>query len=294
MEKALGIAQGRKLPRLARRPFLHSTARQQISQPTRHRGTKVLYFVDTYANYYDPQLAEALVAVMRHNQIGVYVHPRQLHSGMPMIAAGALDTARGVAQHNISLLAEAVRQGYTIVASEPSAALCLVREYPALIDDDEAQLVAAHTNDACHFLWRRHQAGRLQLDFQPQNLSLAYHAPCHLLALEVGTPGENLLRLIPGISVHKINGGCSGMAGTFGLKRENYRNSLRAGWPLISNLRESIEQIGTTECSTCKMQMEQATSKPTLHPLKLLAMAYGLMPEVAALVSRRGERLVVT
>ena len=38
--------------------------------------------------------------------------------------------------------------------------------------------------------------------------------------------------------------------------------------------------IGATECSSCKMQMEQGTTTPTLHPIKLLALAYGLMPEI--------------
>jgi Fe-S oxidoreductase len=84
------------------------------------------------------------------------------------------------------------------------------------------------------------------------------------------------------------------MAGTFGLKRVNYRSSLRAGWPLISALRESRWQAGTTECSACKMQMEQGTSKPTIHPLKLLALAYGLMPEVASLLTKRGQELIVS
>jgi hypothetical protein len=30
--------------------------------------------------------------------------------------------------------------------------------------------------------------------------------------------------------------------------------------------------------------MEQGTTKPTLHPIKLLALSYGLMPEVARLL----------
>ncbi len=103
-----------------------------------------------------------------------------------------------------------------------------------------------------------------------------------------------MLRLIPGLGVQHIEKGCSGMAGLWGLKRENYRTSLRAGWGLISELREAKLQAGVTECSACKMQMEQGTSKPTIHPLKLLAFSYGLMPEVADLLTRRGEELVVT
>jgi FAD/FMN-containing dehydrogenase/Fe-S oxidoreductase len=294
MEKALGVARGRKLPRFASRSFLRIASRRRWTRPTRRGISKVLYFVDTYANYHDPQLAEALVAVLEHNAIAVYVPPGQQSSAMPMISLGALTKARQVAEHNVALLVEAVRQGYHIVATEPSAALALTHEYPVLLDDDDARLVAANTSEACTFLWKLHQAGKLQLDLRPVNALLGYHMPCHLKALQVGSPGENLLRLIPGLIINRTENGCSGMAGTFGLKRENYRASLRAGRALISSLRSPRLQAGTTECSACKIQMEQGAGKPTIHPIKLLALAYDLMPEVAELLSAPIEELVVT
>ena len=190
--------------------------------------------------------------------------------------------------------AEAVRQGYHVVTTEPSAALCLTHEYPNLLDDDDARLVAQNTSEACSYLWRMHQAGQLELDFKPVNFTLGYHQPCHLRALNIGSPGENLLRLIPGLTVQHIEQGCSGMAGTFGLKRKNYRSSLRAGWGLISAMRDADIQFGTTECSACKMQMEQGTAKSTIHPLKILAHSYGLLPNAERLFNTRGEDLVVT
>jgi len=294
IEKTLGIAQGRKLPKLAAKHFMRRAARRRLTKPTRRSGRKILYFVDTYANYHDPQLAEALVAVMEHNGVAVYVHPGQKSSGMAMISLGALEAARRLAAHNLALLAEAVRQGYHIVATEPSSALCLTHEYPALIDDDDARLVAENTSEACSYLWKMHQSGKLQLDLKPVNASLGYHLPCHLKALQSGSPGENLLRLIPGLIVTRIERGCSGMAGTYGLKKEHYRASLRAGWGLISTLREPALQAGATECSACKIQMEQGTTKPTIHPLKLLALAYDLMPEAASLLTAKGQELIVT
>ena len=130
VEKAFGIAQGRKLPRFASRSFLRRAARRRLTQPTRRSGRKVLYFVDTYANYHDPQLAEALVAVLEHNGVPVYVHPDQRASRHGYgIAWG--DRRRPHHRHRKrAILAEAVRQGYTIVTAEPSAALCLTHEYP--------------------------------------------------------------------------------------------------------------------------------------------------------------------
>jgi Fe-S oxidoreductase len=294
MEQTMGIAQGRKLPRVASRSFLRRAARRHLTRPSRRSGQKVVYFVDVYANYFDPQLAEALVAVLEHNGVAVYVPPSQKQAGMASIACGALDHARTLAQHNVSILAEAVRQGYHVVASEPAAALCLAHEYPQLIDDDDARLLAANSSEACSYLWAMHTRGQLQLDFRPLNFVLGCHTPCHLRALEIGLPGENLLGLIPGLTLRHIEAGCSGMAGTFGLLGRNFRSSLRAGWKLISRLRDPTLHAGTTECSACKIQMEQGTTKPTIHPIKLLALSYGLMPEIGGLLTRSNAELFVT
>jgi len=300
VEKLLGIAQGRKLPRFSSRPFLQQAAqrrlnrpqlnRPQLNRPQQNSAEKVLYFVDTYANYCDTQLADALLAVLEHNNISVYVPQGQLQAAMPLIARGVLDPARQIAEQNVALLAEAIRKGYTIVATEPSAVLALTHEYPILLpDDDDAELVSKHTFEACHYLWRCHQSGKLELDFTALSMTLGYHVPCHVKALEVGTPGENLLGLIPGLQIERLEKGCSGMAGLYGMQRRNYRNSLRAGMPLLTAIRTGSFQAATTECSTCKIQMEQGSTKPTIHPIKLLALAYGLMPELKPLLHSPGE-----
>ena len=38
--------------------------------------------------------------------------------------------------------------------------------------------------------------------------------------------------------------------------------------------------FGSTECSTCRMQMEDGAGKRTLHPAQYLALAYGYLPEL--------------
>jgi FAD/FMN-containing dehydrogenase/Fe-S oxidoreductase len=294
LEKVAGIAQGRKLPQIAAKPFVQLAHRRQLTRATTGGGRKVLYFVDTYANRFDVELADAMVAVFEHNGVEVYVPPDQQSSGMTALIAGAVNQAREIAAKNVAMLADAIRQGYHIVATEPAAALCLTHEYLHLLDDDDARLVAENTSEACAYLWRMHQQGQLELDLKPVNITLGYHQPCMIRALNVGSPGENLLRLIPGLTVKAIQEGCSGMAGIYGLKRESYRNSLRAGWSLISAMREPTLQVGATECCSCKMQMEQGTTKPTVHPLKLLALAYELRPELADVLMRRSGDLVIT
>jgi Fe-S oxidoreductase len=81
--------------------------------------------------------------------------------------------------------------------------------------------------------------------------------------------------------VHRIDASCSGMAGTFGLKRRNYWASLEAGRPMLEELRRPRVLAGAAECSACRMQMEEGSGKRALHPVQYLALAYGLMPEIA-------------
>jgi anaerobic glycerol-3-phosphate dehydrogenase C subunit len=294
LDRVLGIAQGRKLPRLSHLSFVRWAHRNKLSRGSRQHARKVVIFADAYVNWNDLELGQALVKVLQHNGIDVAVPQDQLVSGMSLISDGVLSRARKLAARNVELFAEYVRQGYKVVTTEPSAALALKHEYLNLLDDDDARLVAANTYEATHFLWELHQTGQLELDFRPVNQTVGYHLPCHQRALETGAPGINLMRLVPGLQVELIEKGCSGMCGTFGLKRRNYIRSLRTGLPLIKAMRSPAFVAGATECSTCKIQMEQGTNKPTIHPLKIIALAYGLMPQLGDLFNRRNEDLVVS
>ncbi|MHC2070768.1 anaerobic glycerol-3-phosphate dehydrogenase subunit C [Bremerella sp. T1] len=294
MERFIGLAKQRKLPRLANRSFVKQAARRGLTTASRRSGRKVLYFVDLYANLFDTQLAQAFVNVLDHNRIAVYVHPKQQVSGMPSISQGAVTMAARLAHKNVKALAEAVRQGYTIVATEPSAVMALTHEYPKLLDSDDAKIVAENTREACEFLWDLHHHGELELDLKPVNLTVGFHVPCHLRALHEHSYGQRILQLIPGLSVRSIEKGCSGMAGTFGLTRENFRSSLRIGWDLVVAMRAKQIQIGSTECSACKMQMEQAGNKAVVHPIKLLAKSYGILEQETDLFSPSAHELFVT
>lgn len=281
LERTTGLAAGRKLPAVARRTYLQEAASRKLNRPPAV-SEKIYYFVDTYANHFDTELATAFERIVKKHDVGFYAPSDQLHSGMAMISTGALDQARRIASRNVTRLAEIVRDGYAIVATEPSAVLALTHEYRHLLPEDEdTELVAASTYEACHYLWRRHTEARLRLDLAPMPYHVAHHTPCHMKALGVGSPAQNLLRLIPELRLVRMEKGCSGMAGVYGMTRRNYRSSLRAGLPLLSELRSGRHQLGSTECGSCRTQMEQAATVPTLHPIKLLAASYGLMPEVA-------------
>jgi len=297
LEKLLSLSGERRLPRFAARPFLRRAKRRGWSRKPRSARPRVAYFVDVYANFIDPQIAEAVVAVLHHNGFDVYVPPDQRGCGMAALAHGDLETAREAAEHNLRLFGEAAREGYTILCSEPTAALMLRRDYLDLIDDPDARLVAAQTVEFTAFLWDLHQQGRLRTDFRPLDLALGHHVPCHLKALYHAAGAlahaPALLSLIPGLRVHTIDVSCSGMAGTFGLRAENYRTSLDAGRRMLNELQRPRVLFGSTECGPCRMQMEDGAGKRTLHPAQYLALAYGLLPAVARRLDEPLRELVL-
>jgi FAD/FMN-containing dehydrogenase/Fe-S oxidoreductase len=281
LEKVFGVSRRRRLPAFASLSFLRLAHRRGWTRKPRSARPRVAYFVDVFANYNDPLIAEAVVSVLHHNGIEVYVPPGQVGSGMAPLAYGDVDTARETVQHNLRILAELAREGFPILCSEPTAALMLRHDALSLIDDADARLVAAQVVEFTAFLWDLHQQGLLRTDFAPLDISIGHHVPCHLKALGRPPAGPALLGLIPGVRAEMIDVSCSGMAGTFGFKSDRYELSLEAGRPMLAELARPKYLFGSTECSACRLQMEDGTGKRTLHPAQYLALAYGLLPGVA-------------
>ncbi len=295
-ERIFGIARDRKLPPFARRTFLRQVARLYGDRRLLvQKPRPVVYFVDHFVNYHDPDLGWAFIRVMEHLGIPVFVPPGQIGTGMAMISAGDLDAAREVALHNVRLLGEFAREGYSIVCTEPAAVVCLSQEYPRLIDHPDVDAVAARAVSAGDYLKRVRSPEQLARGLRSLGpLQVGYHTPCHLKAISPDRALVDMLRLIPGLDVRLIEKGCSGMAGAFGLTRDNFQTSLEIGRELLREMQHPDIMLGTTECSSCRLQMQQGTQKATVHPLKVLAIAYGLMPELRRQLLPGTQRLMTT
>jgi len=282
IEKAIGLDRRRRIPDFAGRPLLNTLPAEMTGTQPEPRRRAVVYFVDHFANYHDPELGRAFIAILEHHGFRVHVPGGQTGSGMALMTAGDLTAARKVADVNIRELASFAREGLPILCTEPAAALCLAQDYPLLSLNPDTQLVAAQVREAGAFLQQLQQNGELKKDLAPLPVRVGYHTPCHLKALAAGVPLKSLLELIPELEVVPLDHGCSGMAGTFGLTRRHFDQSLAIGRELINRLRDPDVILGATECSSCRIQMEQDSPVSTVHPLKMLAAAYGLMPDLRA------------
>lgn len=286
IEKTLQIPQNRTFPKLAKVTFLRRTQWTTLmSKPKSHTETRVALFIDTYANHFDTKLAELAVRILEHNGLEVYIPSRQRSSGLTAFTAGSIDRTERLARHNTRLLADLIRQGYRVVTLEPASASCLTKEYRYLVEGIDTALVSSNVVDFCNFLLERHREGKLRTDFNAVRGMVGYHAPCRSISntvrrVDTVVPGEELLRLIPELDVRRIEQGCCGLAGTYGLRQKNHRRSLQIGMKLFKELRQPEINFGATDCCACQLQMEHGVNnKPTYHPIRFLAFAYGLETE---------------
>ena len=289
-EKILGVSRRRAWPRVTHRTYLWRAWRQGLSRrppvDAQQARPRVAYFVDHFANYHDVGIAQATTAVLKHQGVEVHVPWRQRACGLAPLVEGDVDAARAIAARNVRTLAGLVRDGYTVVCSEPTAALTLTDDYLTLLGTPDAKLVAANTVELTQYLLRLHRAGQLRTDFNRLDANLGHHVPCHVKALGDAPAGPELLKLIPGVQVYEIDAGCSGMAGTWGLRASAHARSRVAGAALFAELARPRVMYGSTECSACRLQMHDGGGKRTLHPVQYLALAYGLMPELARQLAR--------
>jgi glycerol-3-phosphate dehydrogenase subunit C len=238
---------------------------------------KVAYYHGCSANYYEPHVGKATIAVLEHNGFEV-IMPEQVCCGLPMLSNAEFDAARKNAHKNINSLVKYARHGYKIVGASTSCILSLKSDYRHILDihTEEAELVARQSYDICEFLLDLAEAGELKTDFQRLDLTLPYHSPCQLKAHNMGLPAIELMEMIPGVKIDHVQADCCGIAGTYGYKKEKYNISMAVGKPLFDQVIASGSSVAVCDSETCRWQIERATEAKMIHPVELLAKAYGL------------------
>jgi glycerol-3-phosphate dehydrogenase subunit C len=175
---------------------------------------------------------------------------------------------------------EYARQGIPIVGTSTSCTLTIKEEAPELLEmyDSDTRLVAENTYDFNEFLMILFNKRSLNLGFKPIPLTLGYHIPCQYRAHRIGKPGLEVMNLIPGLNIVDSQATCCGIAGTYGYKAEKYNISMDVGKLLFSFISNDMGQSPVVVCDseTCRWQITHATGKPAVHPVELIAKAYGL------------------
>jgi len=279
IEKTAGVSSLRVLPPFARMRFTTWFKRRSALRVGKRQG-KVAIFPTCLVEYQQPQIGHDLVKVYERNGVECTLADTTACCGAPFLHSGDLKHFTKVARDNVKALADTVRRGNDIVVPQPTCSYVLKKDYVDYVGGADAELVAQHTYDAAEYLMKVHKAEGTTLDtefggFVPQTVT--YHTPCHLKAQNIGLKSRDLIKLT-GAKV-KLVQQCSGIDGMWGLRAENAELSIPIAGKLAEEIRRADGDVVAGDCHLANTAITEQTGEVPMHPLQLVARAYGIPEE---------------
>ena len=274
MEKVAGISRERRLPSFASIRF-SKWFRSRTPGPATPKREAVALFPSCLVEYQAPEIGRALVGVFERNGFACDLPEGQVCCGMPWLDAGDVERVRDAAQRNVAALTAAVDAGQSVVVPQPTCAYTIKEEYPAFLGTAAARRVADATFDASEFLMAKHRDRPLDTDFEGTTYeSILWHSACHYRAQQMGPKSRDLMALT-GAHV-EVAERCSAIDGTWGLRAENVELARKVARPLMEKVRESDAQLVAGDCRLANVAVEEGAERRPIHPLQVLARAYGI------------------
>jgi hypothetical protein len=288
VERWIGIAARRSLPRPARRSFLSTTVTPATADSisSSRSGMGVVLFIDTFSNHFDPDNAQAAVDVLsaagyRSRIARAPAGERPLCCGRTYFSQGMIEHARNEALRTVASLAPYAERGVPIVGLEPSCLLMLRDEYQVLGLGPHVEAIAKSALLLEEFLAREHDGKRLALPLQPLPFTRALvHGHCHQKAFGAIKAMRKVLGLVPQLKVELIEASCCGMAGSFGMEAEHYDVSMQmAELGLLPAVRQAgAADIVIANGTSCRHQIRDGAQREGVHLARVLQAALASKP----------------
>ena len=214
--RAAGVHPRRRLPKFAKRTFRDWFGKRDVNG---RGGREVLFFTDTFTNFFEPEVAIAAVNVLEGAGFRVSIAPRYVCCGRPLYDQGMLDEAKQRLTEVMRVLGPYFERDVPIVGVEPGCILTFRDELPKLFPGEKrARLLAERSFLLDEFL--AHEAP----EFAPPPLvgRALYHGHCHQRAIAGVDQEIALLKRVSGLELQVLDSGCCGMAGAFGYEERHY------------------------------------------------------------------------
>jgi glycerol-3-phosphate dehydrogenase subunit C len=246
-------------------------------------GRKAAIFATCFANYNDPAIGEAALAVLARN--GVETHLEYPGCcGMPQLENGNVAAVAEKAKRTAAAFGPLIDTGHDVVALVPSCALMMKFEWPLILPDDASvRKLAEATYDVSEYVVDIARNEGLAPGMAPLPGGVVLHIACHARAQNMGQKAAEMLRLIPGVDLSVIER-CAGHGGSWGVMKGNFETAIKVGKPVARQAAKSEKQIVASECPLAGMHILQGMERidgasvpdESPHPIQLIARAYGL------------------
>ncbi|WP_324785927.1 FAD-binding and (Fe-S)-binding domain-containing protein [Streptomyces sp. H51] len=263
-----GIDRRRPLPRFAPMTLQEWFARR--GGTANPGGRPVVLFPDTFNNHFHTDVGVACVEAIEAAGWQVIMPERHICCGRPLYDYGFLDAAERYLHRVLDVLRPHVRADTPIVGMEPSCLAVFKDELPKLLphDDDAGRL----TKNAYHFAEFFRVFG-----IEPPGLDGAalLWGHCHHRATGGMDPERELLEQM-GLDVRNLQGGCCGLAGSWGFESGKYEISMECGeQALLPAVRDADRDcLVVADGFSCKTQIKDAgTGRQALHVAEVMKLA---------------------
>ena len=144
-------------------------------------------------------------------------------------------------------------------------------------DDPDVIKVQKAFFDPFEYLWIRHKAGGLKLEFPNAIGNVAYQVACHQRVQNIGLKTRDVLALVEGSEV-VAHERCSGHDGTYAVKKETRDKSVKIARPTVRKVDAQAPDHFISDCPMAGTQIAHLSEKvdKAEHPMTLLRVAYGL------------------
>jgi FAD/FMN-containing dehydrogenase/Fe-S oxidoreductase len=288
IKRVVGVAQERKMPRLAEKSYtrsragadetsnvLRAGANDSTAADQRSAPPQVLLWADTWNNYYHPQTLVAAETVLTEAGFGVEVPRGHICCGRPLYDFGLLGAARGYLAKVLDRMTPQIEAGMPFVFLEPSCASVFKDELLELIpNDSRARRLSGQVWLLADWLAEKAPewvAGRLA------GAQVILHGHCHHKAVFGGPGNEIALLRKAGAAVEAIEAGCCGMAGPFGFEADKFEVSKAIAQ---DGLLPAVEAAGpltviVADGFSCREQIAQLGHREAMHFAEVLARTCG-------------------
>lgn len=266
----MGITPERTLPEYAKERFSSWFHKQIQSNKTK----KVILFNDTFTEFNEPEIGKAAFKILYALGYEIILADKYC-CGRPFISKGFLKEAKNNAFRVVEDLNKLIDKNLQIVILEPSCASAFRDDYQGLLGDLPAlKRVSSQTLSLDEFLQQHLVDGKLPLPLKDIKRNVWLHGHCHQKALVGTKPTLEVLKAIPGFTVHEIDSGCCGMAGSFGYEKEHYEFSMKIGelklFPKIRTLQSNDLVIASG--MSCRCQIDEGTKQRAVHLAEVIAL----------------------
>jgi len=262
---------------LAKKPFrkLVSTVDTCAGQS----GLKVAFFPGCVIDKMLPRVGVAVLEVLMHHSVGIFLPSGQACCGIPAISSGDGESFAKLVELNVKAFAKG---DYDYLVTACGTCTATIKEiWPKFLDrfpsDVQSQVrrMADKAMDINQFL-----VDKVGIDTRPAatgGTRVTYHDSCHLKkSLGVADQPRTLLKANPACNFVEMNEAdqCCGNGGTFNL--HHYDVSKKIGDRKRENIIASGADVVTAGCPACMMQLTDVLSRygdhiRVQHPVEIYA-----------------------